>query len=91
MKAIIAAAAVAAAIASPAFAQTFDPEHGTGNGVAHSAPSTTMRDGATSPFAWAPSGRRVKTSAVAQGRGLAEFGDSTDHLLPGETEEPGPH
>jgi hypothetical protein len=89
MKAIIAAAAVATAIASPAFAQPFDPEHGTGNSVAPRRHATTA-PGAVSPFAWAPSGRRAKTSSVPLGRGLAEFGDSKDHLLPGKTEEPGP-
>ncbi|HEY2755422.1 MAG TPA: hypothetical protein VGJ01_06720 [Pseudolabrys sp.] len=84
---ILAAVALAAALASPAFAQSFTPEFGSGNVVARSAP---MRDGATSAYAWAPSSRRVHKSAAAQDRGLAAFGDATDHLLPGEINEPGP-
>jgi opacity protein-like surface antigen len=87
MKSIIAAAALAAALASPAFAQSFTPEYGTGNAGTRSA---TMRHGATSAYAWAPSGRRVQTSSTAQDRWLAPFGDATDHLLPGEIDEPGP-
>jgi hypothetical protein len=90
MKAIIAAAALTAALASPAFAQSFTPEYGTGNVRAQSAHAAPMNDGGIRAYAWAPSGRRVNTSAVPQTRGLAEFGDATNHLLPGEINEPGP-
>ena len=84
MKAIIAAAVLAAAITAPAFAEGYTPAHG-----AMRAHAGMMHNG-RSAYAWAPSGRRVGTSAVAQDRGFAMFGDSTDHLLPGEINQPGP-
>jgi hypothetical protein len=90
MKAIIAAAALAAALASPVFAQSFTPEFGTANVRARAPHAAPMNDGGIRAYAWAPSGGRVHTSAVARDRGLAAFGDATDHLLPGEINEPGP-
>jgi hypothetical protein len=90
MKAVIAAAALTVAIASPAFAQSFAPEYGAGNVRAQSAHAAPMNDGGIRAYAWAPSGRRANTSAVSQNSGLAEFGDATNHLLPGEINQPGP-
>jgi hypothetical protein len=85
---IIAAVALAAGLASPAFAQSFTPEFGSGNVRSHYA--APMNDDGIRAYAWAPSSRRVHKSAAAQDRGLAAFGDATDHLLPGEINEAGP-
>jgi hypothetical protein len=53
MKKILAGLAVLAVFATPAFAQSFDPEDGTGNVLAFSYTSASPQNGKTAPSAGA--------------------------------------
>ncbi len=65
MKKLLTTAAFLTLIAAPAFAQTFDPDMGTGN----IAPPLVMNQGGGSAYAYAPGDYETRYSRARYGRG----------------------